>query len=160
MEKILQSSAIIRFQDCDPFNHLNNSRYLDYFVNAREDQILEHYKLDVYTVAAREKISWVITANQIAYFLPAIPMEKVWIETKTIDYWEKGIKIESTMWNEKKTHLKSLLWASLTHIDLTTMRSIPHSPYYQELFQSIVVTGIEDTFEDRAKKLKAEFNSR
>jgi len=36
--KILQSTYQVRFQDSDPFRHLNNARYLDYFVNAREDQ--------------------------------------------------------------------------------------------------------------------------
>ena len=29
----------VRFQDCDPFGHLNNARYIDYFLNARQDQI-------------------------------------------------------------------------------------------------------------------------
>ena len=28
----LQSTVKIRFQDCDPFNHLNNAAYLNYFV--------------------------------------------------------------------------------------------------------------------------------
>ena len=32
----LQSTVKIRFQDCDPFNHLNNAAYLNYFVNARD----------------------------------------------------------------------------------------------------------------------------
>jgi acyl-CoA thioester hydrolase len=30
---ILESKAIIRFSDCDPFNHLNNSSYINYFFN-------------------------------------------------------------------------------------------------------------------------------
>ena len=28
-----------RFSDCDPFGHLNNARYIDYFINAREDHL-------------------------------------------------------------------------------------------------------------------------
>ncbi len=39
--EVLTSQAIIRFQDCDPYAHLNNGRYLDYFMNAREDQCVE-----------------------------------------------------------------------------------------------------------------------
>jgi acyl-CoA thioester hydrolase len=35
LEKVPESEALIRFPDCDPFNHLNNSRYIDYFINAR-----------------------------------------------------------------------------------------------------------------------------
>ncbi len=29
----------IRFQDCDPFQHLNATRYFNYFFNSRDDQI-------------------------------------------------------------------------------------------------------------------------
>jgi len=48
MDKVLKSKVKIRFQDCDPFNHLNNSKYIDYFINAREEQILKHYDLDIF----------------------------------------------------------------------------------------------------------------
>jgi acyl-CoA thioester hydrolase len=30
LSKELESTAVIRFQDCDPFGHLNNARYIDY----------------------------------------------------------------------------------------------------------------------------------
>ena len=46
--KILESKTLIRFQHCDPFNHLNNSEYLNYMVNAREDQLIKHYGIDIY----------------------------------------------------------------------------------------------------------------
>lgn len=41
--KELESIAVARFQDCDPFSHLNNARYIDYFLNAREDQLALFY---------------------------------------------------------------------------------------------------------------------
>lgn len=40
LKKIIESKVKIRFPDCDPFNHLNNSKYIDYFINAREDQLI------------------------------------------------------------------------------------------------------------------------
>ena len=43
MTKILESKIRVRFQDCDPFNHLNNSSYIDYFFDAREDQLHNRY---------------------------------------------------------------------------------------------------------------------
>ena len=30
LPKVLKSNTKIRFQDCDPFNHLNNAAYLNY----------------------------------------------------------------------------------------------------------------------------------
>ena len=37
------SKAKIRFIDCDPIGHLNNSKYLDYMLNAREDHVEDYY---------------------------------------------------------------------------------------------------------------------
>jgi len=48
MNKIVKSKAKIRFQDCDPHNHLNNAQYIDYFMNAREDQLIEHFDFDIF----------------------------------------------------------------------------------------------------------------
>ncbi len=29
-----ESRVVIRFQDCDPMQHLNNAKYFDYYFNA------------------------------------------------------------------------------------------------------------------------------
>ncbi|WP_074407621.1 MULTISPECIES: thioesterase family protein [Aquimarina] len=52
--KTPESRAIIRFPDCDPFNHLNNSRYIDYFINAREDHLVNNHDFDVYRYAKKQ----------------------------------------------------------------------------------------------------------
>ncbi len=46
LKKILESTVRIHYQDCDPFNHLNNSKYIDYIVAARTEQLLEPKKMD------------------------------------------------------------------------------------------------------------------
>ena len=48
LPKIVSSQTKIRFQHCDPFNHLNNGSYIDYFMNHREDQLIMHYDIDIY----------------------------------------------------------------------------------------------------------------
>lgn len=53
--KELTSTAIIAFSDCDPFGHLNNARYIDYFLNAREQQIKEAYDLSLAEWAKKEE---------------------------------------------------------------------------------------------------------
>ena len=62
-----ESRVLIRFPDCDPFNHLNNSRYLDYFINAREDHLYLHYQFNPYEYAKEKLLAWVVTQNQISY---------------------------------------------------------------------------------------------
>ncbi len=39
--KLWESKVLIRFSDCDPFNHLNNARYIDYFINAQPSPSLQ-----------------------------------------------------------------------------------------------------------------------
>ena len=90
----LQSTVKIRFQDCDPFNHLNNAAYLNYFVNAREDQILEQYGIDIYEMASTIGVSWVVGSNQIAYINPAFLMEEVIIESQLLSFDETSLFIE------------------------------------------------------------------
>lgn len=153
MEKLLKSNSIIRFQDCDPFNHLNNAKYLDYFINAREDQLIREYDLDVFKLAATEGKSWVIASNQISYFRPALVMEKVVIETQLITFTEKSIQVEMRMWDQKESDLKALLWARFTHFDLKNLKPISHLSKYGELFSSVVLPVYETSFEERSKKI-------
>lgn len=64
------SDVVIRFQDCDPFGHLNNARYIDYFINAREDHLSEHYDFDIYERQKQSNSNWVVAKTKIAYIFP------------------------------------------------------------------------------------------
>ena len=57
ISKLWESKALIRFPDCDPFNHLNNARYIDYFINAREDHIIANLNFNIYHFAAKYGVS-------------------------------------------------------------------------------------------------------
>ncbi len=64
------SETMIRFQDCDPLGHLNNARYLDYFINARENHLADCYGLDIYDKQRQDSTNWVIAKTQIAFPAP------------------------------------------------------------------------------------------
>ena len=83
--KILTSSTKIRFQDCDPFNHLNNGRYIDYFINQREDQVLNAYGIDIFKMIREDKKGWVVSSTQLAYIIPVFTMEKEGLFEKLFD---------------------------------------------------------------------------
>jgi thioesterase-3 len=145
---ILTSEARIRFQDCDPFQHLNNARYIDYFLNARGDQIWKNYKIDIY---GSQGFSWVVGSNQIAYFKPALLNEKIYIETQVIEFSARIIKVEMRMYAAKDNSLKALLWVDSIPINLQTMRLDAHSPQLMEVFSKAVLPIEEKIFEDRKK---------
>lgn len=149
MEKVLSSVSTIRFQDCDPYNHLNNAQYINYFMNAREDQVLLNYNLDVYKNAIVHKKAWVVGTNQIAYLNPAFLMEKVVIESQVIAFGPKTITIEGRMWNEDKSHLKSFIWVSLVYFDMNESVVAKHDEETMALFENIYNPIEQNSFEER-----------
>lgn len=153
-DKILESSSLIRFPDCDPFGHLNNSRYIDYFINAREDQLLQNYGLDVYHAANDKGLSWVVAQNQIVYLKPALLMEKVVIQSQLIDYGQRFVTAEMRMYNQNKSTLKSLLWVKFVHFNIRNQKSEIHSEEFMDLFEKVVAPLEEKTFEERIAVLR------
>ena len=153
MEKVLKTKRKIRFQDCDPFNHLNNSKYLEYFINAREDQIEEHYNLDIFKLMKTTGLSWVVASNQISYMRPAYTMETVVIESQLIQYTDTVLLVEMKMWNENETELKALLWIKFIHYNLQTKKAANHADDLMQLFQSVVVPAGQTVFESRSLEI-------
>lgn len=150
---LLESTALIRFQDCDPFNHLNNAQYIDYFINAREDQLIEYYGLNIYQLAQDEGVSWVVLTNQIAYLRPALLMEEVVIQSQVIRYSEKDLTVELKMWDRKKEQLKSVMWSNFIHFNLQTQRAEKHAERFMELFQQVLNPVSEPSFTERVAAL-------
>lgn len=153
--KLVETQTMVRFQDCDPFNHLNNGRYIDYFMNHREDVLIEHYNIDIYKMARKEGKSWVSGSNQIAYLRPAFNMEKITIQSQVIKFNESSIWVEMRMYNEDKTQLKAVMWAQVVHFNLLTQRKATHNEEYMNLFQSILNPLEQTTFEERIHVVKS-----
>ncbi len=155
LKKVLESNMKIRFHDCDPFNHLNNSRYIDYIVTARGDQLIENYDFDIYKLAREKGLGWVTAQTQISYLLPALLMETVIIETRLTDCTEKSLILEGLMWDATKSNLKAVMWAKLVHYNLRTQRSSTHDEALMQLFSQIVNPPETITsFENRVQNLR------
>jgi acyl-CoA thioester hydrolase len=152
-----ESIAIIRFQDCDPFGHLNNARYVDYFMNARTDQISEHYGLQL--LQENQSKSWVVTKSQIAFFAPAKMMERVRVRTRLIHATQRDLVVEGLMLDEKASQLKAVLWMQFTYVDLTTGRPSRHPDDLMRLLISVRVEGFRSGFDLRANDLRAQFRN-
>lgn len=145
----LQSFYIVRFGDCDPYGHLNNARYLDYMINAREDHLREAYQVSIADFA-KQGIGWVTTRNEIQYVRPAFYNERVCIESALLEANETEVLVEVVMYDESRQQLKALLWATLTHINIKTGRRETHG---QEIFKFLI--GVTDGHVDVAAGFKA-----
>ncbi|ULC58469.1 acyl-CoA thioesterase [Flaviramulus sp. BrNp1-15] len=154
LPNVLQSKTKIRFQDCDPFNHLNNGSYINYFMNHREDVLLKHYGLDIYEMAKTKGKSWVSSSNQIAYLKPAFLMENVIIESQLIKYSDNELNVEMRMYNEDKSHLKSIIWCGFVHFNLLAQKRETHNEDLMQLFDTVNNSTHANTFEERLLHLK------
>jgi acyl-CoA thioester hydrolase len=153
--KTLESKTTIQYQDCDPFNHLNNSRYIDYIIAARTEQLLKQYGFNSSEFAYKHGMGWVAAQTQISYFFPASWLEIVTIESRLIHFSEYSLLIEAFMWDEHKTKLKCVMWAKLVHFNIKTQKSQKHSNELMQLFADIVnPLQSLSSFDERVKSLK------
>ena len=118
LQNILESKTKVRFQDCDPFNHLNNAAYLNYFMNAREDQLIDNYGIDIYKMARKEGRSCVVGSNQITYLKPAFLMEEIVIQSQLLQFGDSHLLVELRMLNLDKTEIKAIMWSTFVHFNL------------------------------------------
>lgn len=104
--KLIETIHLIRFQDCDPTGHLNNSRYIDYFINVREDKLIKFYDLNIFDYSRKTGNAWVLAGYKIAYFSAALLMDKVIIESEIVKWNSHDVLLEMKMWNEDKSQCK------------------------------------------------------
>jgi acyl-CoA thioester hydrolase len=138
---------------------LNNARYINYFMNAREDQISRYYDFNLFAVAQEEQKNWVVTRNQIAYLAPAGIMEEVRIITRLIRATETSLMVEGVMVDTAGKRVKSVSWMEFTFVSLASGRPARHSEEMMALFRAVVVDEMETAagFEQRVQDLKAAY---
>lgn len=123
-----ESTAIIRFQDCDPLRHLNNAKYLDYFFNAREDQLARIYGFSYAEIFERYGCGWVAYNHDISYIRPAMVSERVVIISRLIHATQDTLVTEYVMLNQAKNELKCHMWSTAKYVDIFTGKKTNHQP--------------------------------
>jgi acyl-CoA thioester hydrolase len=134
----LESTYTVRFNDCDPFRHLNNARYLDYFLNAREDHLLDHYQMDL-AEFYRKGQGWVVLQHEILYFRPASFNEMICIRSGLIAADSDHLQVEMLMTDEARSQLKAILHSRFVPVSLTSGRKEPHSPEFLSFISSKLI---------------------
>lgn len=157
MEKNPKSKDKIRFTDCDMFGHLNNSRYLDYLINAREDHLKEFYNFD-FNAYFKKDLAWVISSHEIAYIRPAFFNEIVTIQSALLHLDIDKLHIETIMMNEEENQIKAVMRSKLVPISLKTGRKTQHNSEFMEWAKTIENKEIknQDNLKDRIKQLNSE----
>jgi YbgC/YbaW family acyl-CoA thioester hydrolase len=142
MEKNPRSFYRVRFSDCDPLGHLNNARYLDYFLNAREDHLKDHYDLDLRSFYA-QGVSWVVSSHEIIYKKPAVYNETVCIASSLIRLFPDTILVEMIMTDEAGKSIKSIMWTSFVHVNVKTGKKETHSDSFMDFAKQVENTEVD-----------------
>jgi acyl-CoA thioester hydrolase len=149
----------IHFQDCDMLGHLNNARYLDYFLNAREDQVAEHYALNMGELARAQRAAWVITKHHLSYLKPARQGVQVLIRTQLIHFDNSNLVVEMQMRSADGHRLLALLWSEMAFVQLPAGTRLDHADDLMDMLDELDVPGIDydpDGFDERVKAVRQE----
>ena len=152
----LKSYYIVRFSDCDPHGHLNNSRYFDYMLNAREDHLRENFQI-LFPDFLKQGMTWVVRQHEIQYLRAAFYTEKVCITSQIIGLSESNLVVEMAMYDESETNLKAILWSHFTVIDPKTGKRREHTPEFIELANrlGIAEVNLAAGINERVKALRS-----
>jgi acyl-CoA thioester hydrolase len=149
----------VHFQDCDMLGHLNNARYLDYFLNAREDQVAEHYALNMGQLAQQLKAAWVVTKHHLSYLKPARQGIMVRIRTQIIHFDNSNMVVEMQMRSADGHRLLALLWSELAFVQVPAGTRLDHSDELMDMLDELDVPSVDydpDGFDERVKTVRQE----
>jgi YbgC/YbaW family acyl-CoA thioester hydrolase len=160
MNKTPSSNYKIRFNDCDMFGHLNNARYLDYMINAREDHLKDDYNFNI-NAYYQNDLGWVAGSHEIVYLRPAIYNEIVSIQSQLINADDFFLHVEIVMKDTDKRHIKAVMRTKLIPVNIKTGRKEPHQPEFLEWAKSLIDNeyDLKSDFQERIKQLTAELKN-
>ncbi len=155
-----ESRVKIRFQDCDPLQHLNNAKYFDYYFNARDDQVPKLYNVEMADIFLAYKAAWVVYNHQISYLRPATIGEWVRIYSSIIWYDKDTVVIEYYMTDDQESHLKNILWSTLKFVGVKSGKKIDHPEEVMKFLSAtkdVKVDFEKLTLLDRIKQIKQKY---
>lgn len=150
----------VRFNDCDPLGHLNNSKYIDYMLNAREDHLKEFHDIELIHFHQKGK-GWVVGNHEIHYMKPAFYNEEICIASRLIEFTESTLLVELLMYDKEMEKLKCIMWTRFISINTKTGKKEEHSPDFMEIAGSFhdnsvniktgILTRIQELLSTREK---------
>jgi len=153
MEKEFSSTFKIRFADCDPIGHLNNVKYLEYMLNAREDHVEENYGFTYEQYTRETGCTWVTIQNEIAYLKEVRYNSTVEITSKTIAVNNMTSVVELLMKDENGI-VHAVFWLTVIYFNMKTRKAEMMSDESLEKFSKFLVEIDHKTFKERVGYLR------
>ncbi len=120
--KRFQTTLRVRPDDIDMFNHVHNSRYFDYVLAARYEQMETAYQMSMEEFM-NQGYGWVVRTAHVDYKRPLTMGEEFTVETGLEDFHDRGCRVSFQIQSNKTGKLCCDGWFDYILIDIKTGRS-------------------------------------
>lgn len=112
----------VRPDDIDFLNHVHSSKYFDYVLAARYDQMARCYGFSMENFMERG-LGWVVKEAHIEYKRPLTLGDWMKVQTRVAEFCKDGVRVEFVIVNKGTGKVSSTGWCQYTLVALTTGRS-------------------------------------
>jgi len=116
---IFESTLKVRPDDIDMFNHVHNSKYFDYVLAARYDQMEQFYKMPMESFL-ESGFGWVVRTALVDFKRPLILGDTIKVRTGILTINEKGCRVQFEIENIRTKKIASDGWFDYVLIDIST----------------------------------------
>ncbi|MBB6499377.1 acyl-CoA thioesterase [Pedobacter cryoconitis] len=116
---IFETALKVRPDDIDMFNHVHNSKYFDYVLAARYDQMEQFYKMPMEEFL-KSGFGWVVRTAHVDYKRPLILGDQLKIRTGILTINDKGCRVQFEIENTRTGKIASDGYFDYVLIDTTT----------------------------------------
>jgi thioesterase-3 len=107
----------VRPDDIDMFNHVHNSKYFDYVLAARYEQMERCYRMPMEEFV-EQGLGWVVRTAHVHYKRPLILGDEFSVQTWIETIHEKGCRVSFEIRIKKTDKVASNGWFDYTMIEL------------------------------------------
>lgn len=118
---IFESEIKVRPDDIDMFNHVHNSKYFDYVLAARYEQMEKFYKMSMEEFL-KSGFGWVVRAAFVDFKRPMILGDTAAVRTGILTINQKGCRVQFEIKNKRNGKIASEGWFDYVMIDLATSK--------------------------------------
>ena len=112
----------VRPDDIDFLNHVHSSRYFDYVLAARYDQMSRCYGVSMETFL-NQGLGWVVKEAHIEFKRPLILGDWMRVQTRVAEFCKDGVRVEFVILKKGTGKISSTGWCQYTLVELKTGRS-------------------------------------
>jgi thioesterase-3 len=116
---IFETELKVRPDDIDMFNHVHNSKYFDYVLAARYEQMDLFYKMPMEDFL-RSGFGWVVRTAFVDFKRPMILGDIVKVRTGILTINEKGCRVQFEMETVRTGKIAADGWFDYVMIDIKT----------------------------------------